>query len=391
MNHLQNNKFESNKKYFTICVYAVGLVLICALIIRAIFLWDETTAMFRQLGNILAPFAVGAFMAFILSPLVKWIEKRIFLKKRYGYGLSVLVTYLLVIGIIVIAIQFIIPQVGRSIRDLAVQVPSWYQVVVDFIIDMEEKFPYLDYEAINKEIETFGKTLFSTDNIRQAVQNVLPVVFSTSMSVVSGIFDAIIALIVSVYLLIDKNLFIEFFRKCNQALFSKETGSFLAKTVNEFIKIFGGFMSGKLVDSLIIGVICFVAMNILQLPYAMIISIIVGITNMIPYFGPFIGAVPGGIILLMISPLKMLIYLVLILVLQQFDGLYLGPKILGDSVGVRPVWIVFGVTVGGSVAGVFGMLVGVPVVAFIGYLLKEWLDYRLRRKKQEGEVKNEAS
>ena len=121
----------------------------------------------------------------------------------------------------------------------------------------------------------------------------------------------------------------------------------------------------------------------------MIISIIVGISNMIPFFGPFIGAVPGAIILVMISPIKMLIYLVMILALQQFDGWYLEPKILGDYMGLRPVWIIFGVSVGGAIGGIFGMFVGVPVVAVFGYLIGEWLEHRLRRKKETEEAGNE--
>lgn len=383
MSHLQNNKFESNKKYFTISVYAVGTVLLCALIIRAIFFWDGTSSAIRLIKKTLAPFASGAFIAFILSPMVKWVNKKLFDNKRYG--ISILITYIVMLGLLGVASRFIFPQIVTSVSDLAMMVPSWYEKLLEFILSMEARFPYLDYAAINKEIEELGKTLFSAANIKQVFGQLVSVVFSTSMSLVNWVLDVFVSFIVSIYLLIDKNIFLEFFRKLNRALFDKETGNFLAKTINECIKIFGGFMSGKLMDSLIIGVICFAAMNLLRLPYAVIISVIVGITNMIPFFGPFIGAVPGAIILVMISPIKMLIYLVLILALQQFDGLYLGPKILGDSVGVRPIWIVFGVTVGGALGGVFGMFVGVPVIAAIGYLIKEWLNYRLKRKAEENQ------
>ena len=151
-------------------------------------------------------------------------------------------------------------------------------------------------------------------------------------------------------------------------------------TLSECNKIFSNFVVGKFIDSSIIGVLCFILMNIFRLPYALLISAIVGVTNMIPYFGPFIGAIPGIVIILMISPLKALGFSVLILALQQFDGLILGPKILGDSTGLRPLWIIFAITVGGSFAGVLGMFLGVPTVAVIRYLFLGYIRRRLDRK-----------
>ena len=143
---------------------------------------------------------------------------------------------------------------------------------------------------------------------------------------------------------------------------------------------FSVFISGKTLDSIIIGILCFIFMTILRLPYALLISVIVGVTNMIPYFGPFIGAVPGAFIILLIDPIQMLIYLLLILVLQQFDGLYLGPKILGDSTGLRPIWIIFAITIGGAVGGFIGMFLGVPCVAVIAFLTGRWVENRLQQK-----------
>ena len=145
-------------------------------------------------------------------------------------------------------------------------------------------------------------------------------------------------------------------------------------------QLFSSFIIGKAIDSLIIGLLCFVIMSLCQLPYAVLISAIVGVTNMIPYFGPFIGAVPGVLIMLLVSPIKALIFAILILVLQQFDGLILGPKILGDSTGLKPLWIIFAITIGGSIAGVLGMFLGVPVIAVLRYLLNRFLQYRLEKR-----------
>ena len=150
--------------------------------------------------------------------------------------------------------------------------------------------------------------------------------------------------------------------------------------VKECNTIFSSFIIGKSLDSLIIGIICFILMTILKLPYSVLLSVIVGITNMIPYFGPFIGAIPGVVLFLVISPIKSIIFAVMILALQQFDGLYLGPKILGNSTGLKPLWVIFGITVGGAYAGVLGMFLGVPVVGVIAHLLNKSITSRLEKK-----------
>lgn len=146
---------------------------------------------------------------------------------------------------------------------------------------------------------------------------------------------------------------------------------------------FSGFIIGKSIDSLIIGLLAFVAMTILKLPYTVLISVIIGITNMIPYFGPIIGAVPGAFILFIVSPMKCLIFIIMVFVLQQFDGLILGPKILGESTGVRPLLILFSITVGGAYFGPLGMFLGVPFFATVQFLIKNWVDYRLYKRRSK--------
>ena len=154
----------------------------------------------------------------------------------------------------------------------------------------------------------------------------------------------------------------------------------VVEILREAYNLFSSFIIGKALDSAIIGCLCFLLMSILQLPYAVLISVIVGVTNMIPYFGPFIGAVPGVVILLLISPVKAVIFTVLILVLQQFDGLILGPKILGNSTGLKPLWIIIAITIGGKIGGVLGMFLGVPVVAFLRYLANRILAHQLHKR-----------
>jgi predicted PurR-regulated permease PerM len=197
------------------------------------------------------------------------------------------------------------------------------------------------------------------------------------------VYNLIFAFIVSIYVLLDKNRLVRNLKRLTKALFPKEKASSLIETGGLTHHIFSRFIIGKTVDSLIIGGLCFILMSFFKMPFALIISLIVGITNMVPYVGPFIGAVPGFFIIFISSPVQSLFYLILILAIQQFDGLYLGPKILGDSTGLRPIWIIFAISVGGAAGGVLGMFLGVPCVAVIARLLDDWVEKRIQMRSQD--------
>ena len=201
-----------------------------------------------------------------------------------------------------------------------------------------------------------------------------------SVSIVRGVINLLLALFISIYMINGKNLFRYQAKRVVYALFEEKKGDIICNTCRECNDIFSAFLISKAVDSLIIGCICCVLMNILRLPYTVLISVIVGITNMIPYFGPFIGAVPGVIIYLCTSPRQVIIFVIMILVLQQFDGLVLGPRLLGQSTGLNPMWVIFAITVGGAYFGVLGMFIGVPVVAVIGFLANKFIKYKLEGK-----------
>lgn len=385
MSKFPNGKFESNKKYFTIAVYTIIVVLIASIIIRSIFMWDKTWDTIHWVFNVLFPFLLGAFLALILAPLVKAFEESFFAKickiksKKANRILSILICYLLLFGLIGFAINVVIPQVWKSIIELTNLIPQWYTTILTWIMDTENAFPGIDFEFVNQEITKFGETLLSSEQIQKMASNILPVLLTTSISLVGAIVDFFIALIVSLYILIDMDGLMHNIHHLLRAFFEEKICQKILEVSKDCADIFNRYVTGKMIDSLVIGVLCFFLMNILRLPYSIIISLVVGITNMIPYFGPYVGCIPGALILLMISPVKTLIYLVMILVLQQFDGLILGPKILGDSTGLRPFWIIFAVSVGGSVGGVLGMFLGVPVVAIIGYLVSKWIDYRIAK------------
>lgn len=209
---------------------------------------------------------------------------------------------------------------------------------------------------------------------------ILPYVYHVSSSLLTTSYNVLMGLVISIYIILDMKKLKRSARKVVYALSPKKKEQEVWQTMKQCSHIFNGFLIGKMIDSLIIGILCLIAMSILKLPYALLLSLIVCITNMIPYFGPIIGAIPGVMIYLFIDIRYAFIFALMILILQQFDGLYLGPKILGDQTGIKPLWVIFGITVGGAYFGVMGMFLGVPVVAVIMYLLQLFLDKKLKKK-----------
>lgn len=340
-------KVNWNSKYNTISVYA--LIVICCSIIFY-FVASQIGSFSEKISiliGILYPFIIGFAIAYLLNFILKFYEHTILdnvqgsskLKKGHKRSISLILTYLTAAGIFYLFVHFIVPQLIDSIMGLVNDVPMYVDNVTKLFDDvmketnLSPEYTALIQEQMNKYINI----------IMDFAKEVIPVVGNTLKMIASSIWNIVLGIIISVYLLIDKEYFFAINRKITCALFSDKMASRIFELTHRTNEIFGKFLSGKIIDSAIIGVLSFVVFSIFKIPYTLLISVIIGVTNIIPFFGPFIGAIPSFIIILFVSPTKALIFLILIFIIQQIDGNIIGPKILGDSIGISAFWILFAI------------------------------------------------
>lgn len=379
----KRQKFLPNNRYFTICIYAVTVILLGALIVRVVMTPFAVTNGIKRVLNVLMPFLVGVLIAMIMNPIINQLFRlmtRYFKirNKKVCRILASVLAYVMVLGLILICIVYIVPQVFSSLSELVNSLPKIYRLTTNFFNNLQQHFPNVDMSDIQKAVNDILPNIISS--IRSFASDIVPALYTASVSIVQWVLNALIAVIVSIYILGDKK---NLKRLIKIILYSFVPENYIPGSIGilrECNNIFTNFIVSKALDSLIIGCLCFIFMTIFDLDYAILISMVVGITNMIPYFGPFIGAVPGFFILLIVSPWKSLGFVILILVLQQFDGLYLGPKLMGNSVGMKPLWIIVSITLGGKIAGVLGMFLSVPLGAILVYLFNLLTDRLLAKR-----------
>jgi len=383
INSMKNGRFQPDNKYFTICVYTVATFVVCAIAARLIFNFTAIWKGFKVLLGVLLPFVVGGIIAYLINPMFKFFDFTFFgkwlhmtKKRRLRKGLALLISYVIVFGIIVLIISFVVPQLVSSISTLIDRISALAPPIQTWIGELQIRFKDLNLEFLSTWVENFIPSL--TELLKNWAGSLVSTALSTSVSVVSGVVKIVLAIIISVFILSDKQHLEQGLRNLYYAVFKPHRASVVSRITRESSNIFSNFFTGKIFDSLIVGVLCFILMLILRLPYALLISVLVGVTNIIPYFGPFIGAIPSILILLMTGWKEAIIFTIMILILQQVDGNLIGPRILGNSTGLRPIWVVFAITVGGWLGGVAGMVFGIPVVAVIGNIAEELVNKRLK-------------
>ena len=382
-------KFRASSKYFTISSYIFGVLLVLAIAIKCIFFWDDASAFISNLISTLEPFFLGILIAFLINPLVNWMRRFLFgklipiKKKGLNNAISIALSYILVLAAIVAAIFFIIPSVVKTAYDLVKQIDSAKDTILDLAKWVDGKIDIGLVGTVNKYLSMDYLKSLVTDYSKDITSSII----STGSAVLGAVVNIVIAFIVSIYLIIDKKVQTRSFKRIIYAFFSEKRAKKICYVGKKAVTIFSNFFDGKMLDSLIMGIITFFSLEIMGLfglkgcaENALLIAILIGITNMIPYFGPFIGAVPSILFLLVYSWTSAVVFTIYIIVIMQVDGNIIGPKILGGSTGLRPLWIIFSITIGGWAFGVVGMLIGVPIVATITGLLNESVDERLEKK-----------
>lgn len=356
-------------------------LIILASMLTGFLLWNMKPIMLLavKIFKILLPFIYGGIFAYLLKPLNRYIKKQ-FANEKLGKGIAVFTCVIVLLGTFIILAALIIPGFVESVMQLISQ-SSNYLTKIDQMFHSQElsDFAAFLYEAVSKWINE--NLLPYVENITVSDLGFMGNVFAAMTALFTVAKNMLIGVVVMVYLLLDGQIMGKHFMIVVRALFQQKTDKMI-EIVKMVDKAFSSFIRGKLWDSLIIGVLCFVLTSLLKIPYALLVSVIVGITNIIPFFGPFIGAVPSAFIILVNSPTKAIIFVVIIILLQQFDGNLLGPMILGDSTGLSPFWVLFSIILCGGLFGVVGMIIGVPLFSVLSTLISQWLE----RKENKPEV-----
>lgn len=336
---------------------------------------------FSNLFSILSPFIVGIIIAYILYIPSKKLERAFskiklkFISKK-ARGLSVFIVYLLLLLILFFAFKFIVPLLIESFQDLVNNLQSYYVGIKNSIADLPED-SFLKSDAAMKalnDLTTFKiEDYISMDKLTQYAQGVI--------SFASGIFDIFVAFIVSVYLLLERNEIVKFFKKFAESSFKKDTYKNVTRYFKQSNEIFCNFLIGQLSDAIVVGIMTSIAMSIMHVKYAVMLGIFIGVLNMIPYFGAIIAVAISIFITLLTGGLTQAIEMAaVVIILQQVDANIINPKIVGDSVKISPLLVIFAVTVGGAYFGVMGMFIAVPVAAIIKLLINDLIEYNYAKK-----------
>lgn len=331
----------------------------------------------------LQPFIIGGALSYLLNFILRFYEDKILsndffkkLKKSYKRSVGLLLTYITASIITYLFIQFVLPQLVDSIVGLVNSIPEYLNELTRVTNDIFDNLN-LQPEYINLITDKFGE---SVTYIITMISNLIPIIGNFVVGATSSILNIIIGIIISIYILIDKEKFMALGKKVVYALCSKEKAKFILRLATQSNMTFSRFIGGKILDSFIIGVLTFLILTIFKMPYVLLVSVIVGVTNIIPFFGPFIGGIPAAIIILFVSPIQALWFIVIIVVIQQIDGNIIGPKILGDSIGISAFWILFSLLVAAKFMGFVGMIIGVPLFAIFYSIIKEIIEEKLAKK-----------
>lgn len=388
--------FKWDKKYLYWGVTAFLVLASAILFYYFVFHNAQFLQIFKNIINICFPVIDGLIIAFLLCPLINWFEQKVFIlfrKKekrsepvsekaaKWLRVLSILLSYVIVISLLTAFIITVIPQIKESITNIYAQSSQYKANIENWLNDLFEKYPDIEVWVMDS-FDTYAAQFSEWKNnyLLPKVQELLATVSTGVFNFFSALWDILIGAIVSIYVLFSKEKFSGQFKKLAYGFLNTKTANVLISNIRMVNHKFSGFIVGKLLDSLVIGILCFVGCSIFGFDYPGLLGLIIGVTNIIPFFGPFIGAIPCILLLFMINPLHSLYFAIFILALQQFDGNILGPAILGESTGISSFWVIFSITLFGGLWGVTGMIVGVPLFAVFYAIIKTILTTKLSKK-----------
>ena len=396
---------EKWKDYYYKGLAVFLTVAMCILFFFVVFRLEELGHYVKMVVNILMPFIYGAVIAYLLTPVCKviqtYLEDKTQLQRRppekakklksLFKGISILLSILLFCLIIYALIAMLVPQLVNSVILLVDAMPGYIQTASIWLEKLVEDNPVMlryveQYSTdIMDYVQNFAKT-----SLLPNINNIITGVSASLLTMIGVAKNLIIGLIVAVYFLNSRELFCRQARLMTHAIFrdremteeekasgKEQKAEWIIRETNVLNEYLGGFVKGKLLDSLIIGLICMIFTAVVKMPYAVLVSVIIGVTNIIPFFGPFIGAIPTALLILMVSPIQCVYFVVFIIVLQLFDGNILGPKILGNTTQLSSFWVLFAILLFGGVFGIVGMIVGVPIFGFVYHLIRDWMHDRL--------------
>ena len=370
----------NKKSYFRLGITIFSSLAVTILFFFLILRFQDISSYIGFILSAIQPVVIGMVFAYLLCPVAKFLERqcrRIKILTHAARLISVLLTILLAFGVLGMFCALILPQLVDSVRSLVEDLPHLLEVQLTRLSTYLES----DSEAadtVMQMITSMETSLMSW--IKTNLFATVSTVASSVLSIGSALVNLVVSVIVTIYLLLEREHYIAQCRKLFYAVSrNKRFNCVVMETMHQVNQIFSGFISGKLLDSLIVGIICFVCLTILQMPYALLVSVIVGVTNIIPMFGPFIGAIPSAFLVLLVSPTKCLIFLIFIIILQQLDGNIIGPRILGNSTGLSALYVTVAMLLFGKLMGFLGMIVGVPLFATLYYIVKRMAEYYLRK------------
>lgn len=387
-----NNGPSKLKQQFSQGLTLLLVVIVCLLIYFALLRLEKISNVIHLVLGILKPIIYGFAIAYLLNPIVKKVDEHLipYINKHFpnskkaaqiSRGTGIFIAVILLISIITALCNMMLPELYKSIWNMVSTVPSQLNTAVDQITKMMSKDTTTGqlFTNVLMQATDFIQNWMKTDLLEQ-VNVVMSNLTVGVINIVKELFNGIIGIIISVYVLWGKEVFSQQAKKIVYAIFKPNSANMILHLTIKSNEIFGGFIIGKIIDSVIIGILCFIGLSILKMPYTLLVSVIVGVTNVIPFFGPYIGAIPSAILITLSNPIKGLYFLIFILILQQIDGNIIGPKIIGNSTGLSAFWVVFSILLGGGLFGIPGMILGVPTFAVLSYIVTMLINHNLEKK-----------